>query len=140
MSAKSRRNRNRLPIIVLGVAVTLCGVGAVALVRSFLKNPPAEPKPVVQVIHLIRPPPPPPDLPPPPPPPPEEKVNIPQDKPDPTPSNEPPPGQLGLDAAGSAGGMPSGWQPAQAAAICSLRGAAPICGMRAFSRTRSSTS
>jgi TonB family protein len=103
---KPRKSRF-LPMIIGSVAVTTLGVGAIALVRNFLKSPPGQPKQLVQQIQLIRPPPPPPDLPPPPPPPPEEKVDIPdpQDKPDPTPSNEPPPGeQLGLDAEGSAGG------------------------------------
>jgi protein TonB len=93
-------------VIIGTVAVTTLGVGAIALVRSFLQSTPAAPKQLVQQIQLIRPPPPPPDLPPPPPPP-EDKVDVtdPQEKPDPTPSNEPPPGeQLGLDAAGSAGG------------------------------------
>jgi protein TonB len=102
---KARRSRF-LPLIIGTVAVTTVGVGAIALVRSFLQSTPAAPKQVVQQIQLIRPPPPPPDLPPPPPPP-EEKVDVPdpQEKPDPTPSNEPPPGeQLGLDAEGSAGG------------------------------------
>jgi len=104
---EQRRRKNRfLPVIVGGLAVaTLAGV-AVALMRSFLASTPLPPKPLVQEIHLIRPPPPPPDLPPPPPPPPEEKVVVPdQQRPDPTPSNEPPPGdQLGLDAQGTAGG------------------------------------
>jgi periplasmic protein TonB len=95
-----------LPVILGGLAVTTLGVGAMAFMRSFLQSTPLPPKPLVQEIHLIRPPPPPPDLPPPPPPPPEEKVVVPdQEKPEPTPSNEPPPGdQLGLDAEGSAGG------------------------------------
>ncbi len=102
MNAKSR---SRLPVILLGLAVTSVGLGAFALVRNFLATAPSSQKVLVQEIHLIRPPPPPPDLPPPPPPPPEEKVNVPEDKPDPTPSNEPPPSQqLGLDADGSAGG------------------------------------
>ena len=89
------------------VAVTTLGVGAIALMRNFLQSTPAPPKALAQQIQLIRPPPPPPDLPPPPPPPPEEKVSVPdpQDKPDPTESHEPPPGDLlGLDAEGSAGG------------------------------------
>jgi len=106
VKAKSRRRR-LLPMILLTLAVTTLGVGAVALVRSFLQSPPGKPQQIVQQIQLIRPPPPPPDLPPPPPPPPEEKIDVPdpQDKPDPTPSNEPPPGeQLGLDVEGSAGG------------------------------------
>lgn len=105
MKPKSRKSRY-LPVILMGVAVTSLGVGAIALVRNFLQSTPGQPKQVVQQIQLIRPPPPPPDLPPPPPPP-EERVDVPDppDKPDPTPSNEPPPGeQLGLDADGSAGG------------------------------------
>jgi periplasmic protein TonB len=95
-----------LPVIIGMVAVITCGVGAVALVRSYLQGAPAAPKQVIQEVHLIRPPPPPPDLPPPPPPPPEEKViPDPLDKPDPKDSDQPPPGeQLGLDAEGSAGG------------------------------------
>jgi protein TonB len=96
-----------LPVILMGCAVMTLGVGAIALMRSFLHSTPAPPKQLIQQVQLIRPPPPPPDLPPPPPPPPEEKVSVPdpQDKPDPTPSNEPPPSeQLGLDAEGSAGG------------------------------------
>jgi protein TonB len=91
-----------LPLILGTVAVTTLGVGAIALMRSFLLSTPGQAKQVVQQIQLIRPPPPPPDLPPP-----EEKVEVPdpQQKPDPTPSNEPPPGErLGLDAEGSAGG------------------------------------
>jgi TonB family protein len=104
MTAPHRKKRSSLPIVALGVSITLIGAGTVAMVRSFLNSAPAPSKPVVQEIHLIRPPPPPPDLPPPPPPP-EEKVDVHEPKPDPTPSNEPPPGQrLGLDADGSAGG------------------------------------
>jgi protein TonB len=102
MAARHRKKRSSLPIVALGVSITLIGAGTVAMVRSFLNSAPAPSKPVVQEIHLIRPPPPPPDLPPPPP---EEKVDVHEPKPDPTPSNEPPPGQrLGLDADGSAGG------------------------------------
>jgi periplasmic protein TonB len=105
--AKSKNRRRRyIPVIVLGLAVVVLGVGAVAFVRGLIVSGTAPSKKVVQEIHVIRPPPPPPDLPPPPPPP-DEKVDVPdpQDKPDPTPSNDPPPGeQLGLDAEGSAGG------------------------------------
>ena len=103
----TRKKKRYLPIIVMGIGVTILGVGAVAFIRGVISSAPAPTKKVVQEIHVIRPPPPPPDLPPPPPPPPEEKVDVtdPQEKPDPTPSNEPPPGeQLGLDAEGSAGG------------------------------------
>lgn len=102
--AKSKARR-RLPVVLLGLCISLIGAGTVAMVRSFLNSAPAPSKPVVQEIHLIRPPPPPPDLPPPPPPPPEEKVDVHEPKPDPSPSNQPPPGQqLGLDADASAGG------------------------------------
>ena len=106
MAANQKRSFRYLPMIVGGFAVMTLGVGAIALMRSFLHSTPGPPKQQVQEVHLIRPPPPPPDLPPPPPPP-EEKVDVsePQDKPEPTPSNEPPPGeQLGLDSEGSAGG------------------------------------
>jgi protein TonB len=100
-----RRKSRYVPIVLLGLCVTLIGAGTFALMRNFLNSAPGMPQKVIQEIHLIRPPPPPPDLPPPPPPP-EEKVDVhePQ-KPDPTTSNEPPPGeQLGLDAEGGAGG------------------------------------
>lgn len=103
--AKKRgKSRRHLPLIIVGCSVTLVGAGAFALVRSFVSNPTAPPKLVVQQIQLIRPPPPPPP-PPETPPPPEEKVSItdPQ-KPDPTPSKDPPPSQnLGLDTDGGAG-------------------------------------
>jgi len=103
--AAPRKRRRYLPPILLGVCITLIGAGTYAVMRNFLNSPPGTPQKVIQEIHLIRPPPPPPDLPPPPPP--EEKVDIkePEQRPEPTPSNEPPPGeQLGLDADGSAGG------------------------------------
>jgi len=95
-----------LIVLIVGLGVTGLGVGAFALVRSFVTSVPPQKK-VVQEIHLIRPPPPPPEAPPPPPPPPEEKVTVPdpQQEPDPTPDNQPPPAaNLGLDAEGGAGG------------------------------------
>jgi periplasmic protein TonB len=104
--AARRKRRHYLTLVLLGLSVTLIGAGTFALMRSFLNSAPGTPQKVVQEIHLIRPPPPPPDLPPPPPPP-EEKVDVhePEQKPAPTSSNEPPPGeQLGLDAEGTAGG------------------------------------
>ena len=104
---RKRPRRKRAPMILIGLAVGVLGVAAVAFVRGIVTGGPPQTKKVVQEIHVIRPPPPPPDVPPPPPPPPEEKVDIPdpQQKPDPTPSDEPPPSeQLGLDADGSAGG------------------------------------
>ena len=105
MNGKARRFRF-LPLVILAVVVFLAGSGVYWMVRSFLNSAPAPTKKVVQEIHVIRPPPPPPEAPPPPPPP-EEKVDVhqPEPEPDPTPSNEPPPAeQLGLDAAGGAGG------------------------------------
>ena len=100
---KSWFHRN-LPIIALGLTVTLVGTGAFALLRSFLHGGPAHPQQVVQQIQLIRPPPPPPNQPPPPPPPPEVKVHIPTPEKQPTPTDHPPPAQnLGLDAKGGAG-------------------------------------
>lgn len=107
MAKKTKSRRHLYVVIILGFAVSGLGAGAVAFVRGLLHGAPAPTKKVVQEIRVIRPPPPPPDLPPPPPPPPEEKVDVPdpQQKEDPTPSNEPPPGeQLGLDAEGTAGG------------------------------------
>jgi protein TonB len=103
MSRPRRRKRRYVTITLLGLTVSVIGAGTFAMMRSFLNSPPNNQKQVIQEVHLIRPPPPPPDLPPPPPP--EEKVNVPEPKPDPAQSNDPPPGQqLGLDAEGGAGG------------------------------------
>lgn len=104
MKRKSWLHRN-LPILALGLMVTLVGTGAFALLRSFLRGGSPHPQQVVQQIQLIRPPPPPPNLPPPPPPPPQEKVHIPtpEKAPQPTPDHPPPSQQLGLDAKGGAG-------------------------------------
>jgi protein TonB len=94
--------------VVIGVCVVAILVGFFLFIRSFLTGASSAPKQkLVQEVHLIRPPPPPPPEEKPPPPPPEEKVTTPQpdQHPDPTPSNEPPPSQnLGLDAEGGAGG------------------------------------
>ncbi len=106
MNDRAQRFRY-LPLVILAVVVVSAGFGVYSMVRNFLSSDPGPKKQVVQEIHVIRPPPPPPDTPPPPPPPPEEKVDVhePEPEPDPTPSNEPPPAeQLGLDAAGGAGG------------------------------------
>jgi len=105
-TAHRKRSRSRAPLIIVSVCVSVVGMGAFALVHSFVTSATAPTKPVVQQIQLIRPPPPPPP-PETPPPPPEEKVTVqdPQPKPDPTPSNDPPPSQqLGLDTEGGAGG------------------------------------
>lgn len=105
MRAKGKRRRY-IPLLAVGLSVLVVAGGAFALVRKFLNSTPSPPKQLVQQIQLIRPPPPPPDLPPPPPPPPEEKVDVPEppQQPDQTPSEPPPGDQLGLDAAGTAGG------------------------------------
>jgi len=104
IAPRRKRRRRYVPVLLLGVCISVIGAGTFAMIRSFLKSNPGPPQKLVQEIHLIRPPPPPPDLPPPPPPP-EEKVDVNEPKPDPTPSNDPPPGQqLGLDADGTAGG------------------------------------
>jgi protein TonB len=73
-------------------------------VRGFLNSESPPPKKLVQEIRIVRPPPPE-ELPPPPPPPPENvDVPEPEQQPDPVASNDPPPGDLGLDADGTAGG------------------------------------
>ncbi len=105
-TVRRRKSRNRLPMVIVSSCVGVVGMGAFALVHSFVTSGALPSKPVVQQIQLIRPPPPPPETPPPPPPP-DEKVTVqdPQQKPDPTPSNDPPPSQqLGLDTDGGAGG------------------------------------
>lgn len=104
MKRKSGLYRH-LPVLALGLMITLVGSGAFALLRSFLHGPAPHPQQVVQQIQLIRPPPPPPDQPPPPPPPPQEKVHIPtpEKAPQPTPDHPPPSQPLGLDAKGGTG-------------------------------------
>jgi periplasmic protein TonB len=93
-----------LPIVLVGGGIAALGVCSILLVRSFLATEPPMQKKVVQEIKIIRPPPPE-ELPPPPPPPPEEvDVSEPEPAPDPVASNDPPPGDLGLDAEGTAGG------------------------------------
>src|SRR5262245_757872 len=93
-----------LPVLLIGGGIAALGFCSVLLVRSFLAGEAPAPKKLVQEIKVIRPPPPE-ELPPPPPPPPEEEVDLnePEPQPDPVASNEPPPGNLGLDAEGSAG-------------------------------------
>jgi len=103
LPSRRRRRRRYVPMVLLGLVISIIGAGTFAMMRSFLKSPVPAQKQVIQEVHLIRPPPPPPDLPPPPPP--EEKVDVPQPKPDPTQPNQPPPGQqLGLDADANGGG------------------------------------
>ena len=103
LPSRRRRRRRYVPMVLLGLVISIIGAGTFAMMRSFLKSPAPAQKQVIQEIHLIRPPPPPPDLPPPPPP--EEKVDVPQPKPDPAQPSQPPPGQrLGLDADANGGG------------------------------------
>jgi protein TonB len=94
-----------LPFVLIALGITAVGFGTVMMVRSFLSSEPPAAKKLVQEIKIIRPPPPE-ALPPPPPPPPEEEVDLkePEQAPDPVASNDPPPGDLGLDADGTAGG------------------------------------
>ena len=98
-----QKGRAALPFVIIACGITAIGCGAALLVRNFLSTEAPTPKKVVQEIRIVRPPPE--DLPPPPPPPPEEKVDLsePEPAPDPVASNEPPPGDLGLDADGTAG-------------------------------------
>jgi protein TonB len=104
MSTK-RQGKAIVPLLLIAVGITTLGVCSVWLVRSIINSDAPPPKKLVQEVKIIRPPPPE-ELPPPPPPPPEEKVDIdePQPEPDPVASNDPPPGDLGLDADGTAGG------------------------------------
>jgi periplasmic protein TonB len=94
-----------VPLLIIGAGIATLGVCSILLVRSVLDSDAPPPKKLVQEVKIIRPPPPD-ELPPPPPPPPEEKVDLsePEPEPDPVASNDPPPGDLGLDADGTAGG------------------------------------
>jgi protein TonB len=104
MSKKSRWVRF-LPIFVGVVLTTTVGSAAVYFIKQFIDSPPPQPKQVIQEVRLIRPPPPPEVAPPPPPPPVEDKVDLPDPKPTPdAPSDQAPPGLLGLDSEGVAGG------------------------------------
>lgn len=98
------QGKSRLPFILIGGGIAAVTFGTVIMMRNFLAGEAPAPKKVVQEIRVIRPPPPE-ELPPPPPPPPEEKVDLnePEPAPDPVANNEPPPGNLGLDAEGGAG-------------------------------------
>jgi periplasmic protein TonB len=100
----NQEGKSALPFIIIGCIIAAVGVGAVLAVHSFLSGGAPAQKKVVQEIKVIRPPPPE-ELPPPPPPPPDEQVDVPEpeQQPDPVASNEPPPGDLGLDADGGAG-------------------------------------
>ena len=95
--------QRRLQIaFALGVALLL----ALAIwgVRHLLAGQTKKPARTVQVVQVIRPPPPPDQAPPPPPQQTKSEQPLPQEEPEPTPSNATPSEQLGLDADGSSGG------------------------------------
>ena len=95
--------RSIMPVLLVAGGIAAVGCGAVLMVRGFLNSEAPPQKKLVQEIRIVRPPPPE-ELPPPPPPPPDEvDVTQPEQQPDPVASNEPPPGDLGLDADGTAG-------------------------------------
>lgn len=100
-----QQGKSSVMLFIIGGGIAALGFGSVLLVRTVMSDAPPAQKKVVQEIRVIRPPPPE-QLPPPPPPPPEEEVDVtePEQQPDPVASNEPPPGNLGLDADGTAGG------------------------------------
>jgi protein TonB len=98
-----QEGKSILPFIIIGCGIAAVGVGAVLMVHNFLSSAVPAQKKLVQEIKVIRPPPPE-ELPPPPPPPPDEaEVPEPEQQPDPVASNDPPPGNLGIDAEGGAG-------------------------------------
>ena len=96
----------KITFILAGLIIT--GL-IIWVVGGMLSAPVEPPKKTVQEIKVIRPPPPPPEVEPEPPPEPEieEEVDIPEPEPEAlpdVPDMEPPPGDLGLDAEGVAGG------------------------------------
>ena len=99
--------RKRLPVIVGGLISLIIIGGIVLFIKSMLNQPPGKPKKFIQTVTLIKtPPPPPPEVKPPEPV--KQEVKIKQPEPQPkdipdTPPDAPPPGDLGLDAAGVAG-------------------------------------
>jgi periplasmic protein TonB len=102
------RRQQRTGRLLLATSILLVAgliFGFVWLIRGFMSSTVRKPQ-RVQEITLIRPPPPPPPPPEQPPPPPEKvQQTIQQKEPEPTPDKAaPPPAQLGLDAAGAAGG------------------------------------
>lgn len=99
-SRKKKSSHKLVAAVILGVV----GLGLVsATILKVFSGKPAPQKMVVQEVKIIRTPPPPPR--PEEPPPPPEDVDVPEPEPQPeTPqSNDPPPGDLGLDAEGTAG-------------------------------------
>lgn len=92
--------------VLLAVGIAAFVAAAVWFIHGVMSSKDTKPPRMTQTITVIKtPPPPPPDQPPPPPPPDRPQEQIPQDQPEPSPSNDPAPSeQLGLDAEGSAGG------------------------------------
>jgi protein TonB len=104
---KSHSRWLRFAPAVAGVLVTAtAGGAAVYFMAQFMDTPAPQPKKIIQQVKLIRPPPPPPQIERPPEPEQlKEEVKLPESEPTPeTPSDQPPPGDLGLDATGVAGG------------------------------------
>lgn len=95
-----------LPVIVGATAVMVVIGVLVWLIRGFIASKPPQTQQVIQNITLVRPPPPPETPPPPPPPKVEQQQPLEQKQAEPKPDNTPAPPQpqLGLDAAGTAGG------------------------------------
>lgn len=100
--------RKHIPKLVGTAVVVAVGVGMTLLIRHFMDAKPVKIEKQVHQITLVKPPPPPPpkDKPPPPPEVKEEvKIPEPEQVEDlPELSDEPPAGELGLDAEGGAGG------------------------------------
>lgn len=112
MSAAAKRLRRHVPVLAGVLVVALIVGGLFYLVRGLMAQAPGPTtKKVVQQISIIQPPPPPPPPPEQKPPPEQEKQKVDIPKPEKMPkqmpdqAKAPPPGdQLGLDAAGGAGG------------------------------------
>ena len=104
--AENKGLKQRLPLIGISIVMLIIVCVGLLFVLKSLKNKNSKPARTVQVVQVVRPPPPPP--PPenqPPPPPPEKQEKYEQAEPEPTPDDDQSPAQdLGLDAAGTAGG------------------------------------
>jgi periplasmic protein TonB len=98
---RARRQRNSL--IAGGAALAAFVALCVWMIHYVMAHRDDKPARMVQNVQLIRPPPPPPDELPPPPPPDKVDTPIEQEEPEPSPSEESPSQQLGLDSEGSSG-------------------------------------
>ena len=104
---KQQRFRRYLPSIAGGLILIVL-IGFIIHFISNIKDKPEKKERKIQAISLTKPPPPPPPPPKvekPPEPEPEEKIEQPEPEPEDIPdvADEPPPGDLGLDAEGTAG-------------------------------------